>query len=314
MSYVSSTVSYTEVKSTLGTSFWIRTDSASDYVLDPAFLRFLMIAIGIYALLDQTDTGPQLVGWQLPVLWLSVAGTVLVGYVATLSLLLGLSRRGAFRRHYTPVIFVPILIIAEATSQAVYWLLEVPDSQPLHIALGGVARDVLVLFLFDLLHVHYVVPAHPLAMLSRPEDAPLPAPADATTAPPPPPDTAPPPPADEVPATGADRPMVQIADKVFALPDLISVRTEDHYLNVITRTGRSMLRAKLSDISTLHDGRHGVQINRSQWVSFAAIDSVTEEDNGQVTLHLTGGETATVSRTRRLMFMQLFNALKTRQA
>ena len=74
-----------------------------------------------------------------------------------------------------------------------------------------------------------------------------------------------------------------------------------------------MLRAKLSDVASLHEGRHGVQINRSQWVSFAAITAATEEDNGQVTLQLVGGDGATVSRTRRLIFLQLYNAYRSRQ-
>jgi LytTr DNA-binding domain len=310
MSDVSPTVSYAEVKSTLGTSFWIRADSASDYVLDPAFLRFLIITIGIYALLDQRDSGPQLIGWQVPVLWLAVAGTVLVGYIAVISLVLSLYRRGTFRRYYTPFVFIPILAISEATSQAVFWLLGAADPEPLHFVLGDMARDILVLFLFDLLHVHYVVPTHPLAVMTRPAQ---PAPAAAPVIQPdvvdPIPDTE----TDTPPDPDKDRSTVQIADKVFALSDILSVRTEDHYLNVITRTGRSMLRAKLSDVASLHEGRHGVQINRSQWVSFAAITAATEEDNGQVTLQLVGGDGATVSRTRRLIFLQLYNAYRSRQ-
>jgi DNA-binding LytR/AlgR family response regulator len=75
-----------------------------------------------------------------------------------------------------------------------------------------------------------------------------------------------------------------------------------------------MLRAKLSDLDVLHDGRHGIQINRSQWVSFAAIASVVDEENGQVTLNLVNGDSATVSRTRRLVFMQLYNSHRARQA
>lgn len=301
MGYVSPTVSYAEVTSALGTSFWIRADSASDYVLNPAFLRFLITAIGIYALLTQGDGGPQLVGWQLPFLWLAVAGMVLVGHVATLNLLFRLSRRGMVRRHYTPVIFIPILILAESTGQAVFWLLDVAEPQSLHLMLGDLARNLLVLFLFDLLHAHYVVPAHPLAHHTRPvdgtaADAPLPRPGNTP------------------PMASQDHPTVQIADKVFALSDLLSIRTEDHYLNVISRNGHSMLRAKLSAITPLHDGRHGVQINRSHWVSFTAIERISEDSNGQITLHLVGGDSATVSRTRRLMFLQLYNGTKISQA
>lgn len=315
MSEVAPIVSYAEVKSTLGASFWIRADSASDYVLDPAFLRFLVITIGIYALLDQRSSGPQLIGWQVPVLWLAVAGMVLIGYIAIISLMLGLYRRGTFRRYYTPFLFIPILAISEGTSHTVFWLLDAADPEPLKLVLSDMARDVLVLFLFDLLHAYYVVPLHPLAVTTRPA---LPAPATAaqaseqTVTVDPAPATDSPPPAEDTTEPGTERSTVQIADKVFALSEILSVRTEDHYLNVVTRTGRSMLRAKLSDVASLHDGRHGVQINRSQWVSFAAVASAKEEDNGQVSLQLVGGEGVTVSRTRRLIFLQLFNGYRSR--
>jgi hypothetical protein len=41
---------------------------------------------------------------------------------------------------------------------------------------------------------------------------------------------------------------------------------------------------------------------------------VIDEDNGQVTLQMVSGDSATVSRTRRLVFMQLFNGHRARQA
>ncbi|MEY4871758.1 MAG: hypothetical protein RLZZ563_1088 [Pseudomonadota bacterium] len=98
MSYLSPIHSHAEVTSTLGTSFWIRADSASNYALDPAFLRFLTIAIGLFALLDQGHGGPHLQGWQVPFLWLCMAGMVLLSSVATLNLILRLVRRGTLRR------------------------------------------------------------------------------------------------------------------------------------------------------------------------------------------------------------------------
>jgi len=182
----------------------------------------------------------------------------------------------------------------------------------------------MVIMLIDVMHVLYVVPNHPLAsLLPFGQSAPVPvspsgmreASSDQPHAPV---YETPSEPVAELAQERAESvtegEVVRIADRSFAIGDIQSIRTEDHYLNVVTRMSRSMLRAKLSDLDLLHDGRHGVQINRSQWVSFAAIESVTDEENGQVTLHLVNGDSATVSRTRRLVFMQLYNSQRGRAA
>ena len=324
-------VSYAHLVSAFGTSFFIRSDSAAEYVLHPVFLRFAILCVGIYALLDESPLTEQLVGWQLPVLWLSMAFAVILGYVLIGGWMLYLFRKRHIRRLYTPFALLPIVLIAEMTRQSVVVLFQAGDWMPLPMILMSATRDFLVILLMDMLHVQFVVPQHPLARVEAPEEderaaiAPRPsrpsetaalpqtryAPA-ATAEPDPPSDDARPDPAGD--DTLVDRNVVRIADRVFSISDIQSVRTEDHYLNVITRTTRSMLRAKLSDIAALHDGRYGVQINRSQWVAFAAIAAVRDEENGQVTLQLVNGDSATVSRTRRLMFMQLFNSHRARQA
>ncbi len=339
MSESTQTVSHAQVISTFGTSFWIRSDSAADYILHPVFLRFLMLCIGIYALLDTGDEVQHLIGWQLPVFWLSMAMAVITGYVVLGGLTLNLHRRGFLRRIYTPFLLFPIVMIAEATEQGVVLLLQAGEMKSLPQTLVDLTRNMLMIMLMDVMHVQFVVANHPLgsrrppgqASAARVEDwedadntapslrraglgpvaepAPLPTPPPVTTdivATQAKPEAVPA--ADQAAIHSAQGNVVRIADRSFAIAEIQSVRTEDHYLNVVTRTARSMLRAKLSDIVALHDGRHGVQINRSQWVAFAAIDTVRDEDNGQVTLHLVNGDSATVSRTRRLMFMQLYNS------
>lgn len=336
MSESSQTVSHAQVISTFGSSFWIPTDSAADYILHPVFLRFSMLCIGIYALLDQGDDAQRLMGWQLPVMWLAMAMSVITGYVVLGGWTLHLHRRGWLRRIYTPFLLFPIVLIAEATEQSVVFLLQAGDFKPIPQMLMDLTRDMMVIMLMDIMHVQFVVTNHPLGsrrppgqsqtahledweeiditpsvrrVMAEPVAAPT-ASAGVTLAPR---DAAVPLAATEEPeATVAPSTVVRIADRSFSLADIQSVRTEDHYLNVVTRTARSMLRAKLSDIAALHDGRFGVQINRSQWVAFSAIAGIKDEDNGQVTLNLVNGDSATVSRTRRLMFMQLYNSQRNR--
>jgi hypothetical protein len=325
MSELTRTVSQAEVVSTFGTSFWVRSDSAVDYFLHPAFLRFVMLSIGVYALMDQSNEAQILVGWQHPVMWLATALTVISGLILMGGLALQLHRRGILRRIYTPFLMLPIIILAEVTEQSVLQLFQAGDWKTLPQAVTDLTRDMMVIMLLDVMHALYVVPNHPRASLdaSGQADAEPVGQVQKQAAQPVQPTTGG---ALEAPVlekvteasdrteSSAEGETVRIADRNFPIGDIQSIRTEDHYLNVVTRASRSMLRAKLSDLGGLHDGRHGVQINRSQWVSFAAIASVIDEENGQVTLHLANGDSATVSRTRRLVFMQLFNSHRARQA
>ncbi len=319
------TVSPAQVVSTFGSSFYVRSDSAAEYFLHPVFLRFLMLSLGIYTLMDQSDAAQLLVGWQLPMMWLATALTVIASLVVLGGLILRLYLRGVLRRIYTPFLVLPIVILAEITEQSVVHLLQAGDWKTLPDTLTDLTRNMMVVLLLDVMHVLYVVPTHPLAVprtdgqaKETPADAP---PQRATLVPFQPAivATEPPESVEQLPEeaeaveSGIEGEIIRIADRTFAIGEIQSVRTEDHYLNVVTRTTRNMLRAKLSDLDLLHDGRHGVQINRSQWVSFAAIESVVDEENGQITLQMVNGDSATVSRTRRLVFMQLFNGHRTRQ-
>jgi len=298
------------VTSAFGTSFWIAVDSAEDYLLDPAFLRFALICLSIRALLEQGDDVRLLQGWQVPVLWMMIGLASVLLLVVMIALLRLLSRAGAGRRPYTPIIFVPLVVVGEYVTQGVIGVFQEGYSKPFEMVLMDLVRDMLVLVMFDAFHALYVAPVHPLAhsgetrktppsvaVLAEPQTQPVTAAADL---PEPEEDGA------EEASAGPELETVRIGERVFPLAELVAVRTEDHYLNVITRNGRSMLRAKLSDVEALHSGRHGVQINRSHWVAFAAISAMREERNGQIVLDLTNGDSATVARSRRLVFLQLY--------
>ena len=325
MSELTRNVSQAQMVSTFGTSYWVPNDSAADYILHPAFLRFSMLSLGVYALMDQGGDARMLVGWQHPVMWLATALTVIASCILVGGSAMHLHRRGLLRRIYTPFLMLPVLIIAEGTEQGVIQLLQAGDWKTVPDTLTDLTRDMMVIMLLDVIHVQYVVPVHPRASLApvrQAETSPVPDVQNQAALQMPRISAA----AEEGPIAepGQDGPSLtggiaegetlRIGDRSFPIGDIQSIRTEDHYLNVVTRTSRSMLRAKLSDLAALHDGRHGVQINRSQWVSFAAIESVIDEDNGQVTLQMVSGDSATVSRTRRLVFMQLFNGHRARQA
>jgi len=301
------------VTSTFGVTIRIEVEAAADYLLHPVFLRFAMICLCIIALLDQSDDVRLLQGWQVAVLWLVVALTCVAVLAAILWGLRVLARGRAGRRVYVPILFLPLVLAGEWVTQGVIGVFRVDYAKPFDLMLVDMARDVLVLMMFDALHALYVAPLHPMVAATEAQGERLPVP---VPVPVPVPGTAPemgPEDSDSddsraEPEPVAELEIVRIGERGFALTDLISVRTEDHYLNVVTRSGRSMVRAKLSDIAALHSGRHGVQINRSHWVAFAAITDLREEGNGQIVLDLANGDSATVARTRRLVFLQLYPA------
>lgn len=297
------------VTSTFGTTFWIGVETAEDYLLHPVFLRFAMICLCVRALLDEGDDMRLLQGWQVAVLWLILALANVALVMACLALLRGLSWAGARRRIYTPFLFLPLVMAGEYVTQGVIGLFREGHAKPLEAALVDMTRDLLVLMMFDALHALYVAPQHPMARPVGAQAEEMPRAADAAEEVTPVPvqaegiaivDSA----ADPAPLPEPE--IAQIGERRFALAELISVRTEDHYLNVVTRSGRSLLRAKLSEVAALHGGRHGVQINRSEWVAFAAIVAMRDEGNGQIVLDLINGDSATVARTRRLVFRQLY--------
>ena len=100
--------------------------------------------------------------------------------------------------------------------------------------------------------------------------------------------------------------MVQIGNQTFRLADIITIRTEDHYLGIQTAKGKFMQRAKLSDVVGLHGSDLGMQINRSVWVAFSAITSVENADSGQIVLKLANGDEERVAKPRVFAFRQLY--------
>lgn len=293
-----------EYRSTLGRDFRVGGDSAAEYLLHPVFLQFALLCVALLALLDQSGgTGPSL-GWQVLLIWLATAGTALMSGILLMAVLSALPRRVVGRRRYTPLVLVPVVAVAELVKVALSVALLAGDWPPPPALVADFAQSLTVALILDVMHALYVVPLHPLArtganITPAPQSEPVPSL-----------------PADTEPETAVARPIVPeitIADRRYALDEILWIRTEDHYLNVVSAKGRSLLRAKLSDLHILQDGTIGMQVNRSQWVAFAAITEIVEEAGGQITLRLVTGDDAGVARSRRIMFRQMMQVWRQRQ-
>lgn len=297
-----STVSGFEYRSTLGTAFWVGGDSAAEYLLHPVFLQFALLSLAVLALLDPGLGAGDLIGWQVPLIWLSVAVAGLIGAVALMAALAGLPKRMLGSRRFTPLLLLPLVALGEVVRAGMIVLLGADDWPGMPALLAGFGRMALVVLILDVMHALYVVPLHPLA---RKEPVRVPEVPDAVE------EAAEPETAVDV--AGVTTEEVRIADRTFALDEILWIRTEDHYLNVVTAKGRSLLRAKLSELQALQDGTAGLQVNRSHWVAFAAIREVQDAAGGQILLRLVTGDDTTVARSRRIMFRQMLQAWRSRR-
>ena len=70
--------------------------------------------------------------------------------------------------------------------------------------------------------------------------------------------------------------------------DLLSLRTEDHYLRIHTTAGSDLILFRLKDALAELVGADGMQVHRSYWVARAAIEAIERK----------GRKTILVSRTR----------------
>ena len=78
--------------------------------------------------------------------------------------------------------------------------------------------------------------------------------------------------------------------------DLIYVRVVDHYVQVITTAGSTLVLMRFADAITELEGANGLRVHRSYWV---ARDHVvgTIRSNGRTVLRLTAGHRVPVSRS-----------------
>ncbi len=312
-----------EIRFADGRRYWAASDALSDFILHPIFLKYAAVCVLIYGLLDRggADTG-GLHGFEIVVLWVTL-GSVAIGWYALFFILVrALMRRGLIRVIYTPVATLSLFIV---TTSLTYLIVTAFKG---HIDLSvaqwsqEIIRDMLVILLMDIVFSQFVAPFHPFL---------LPQPPSRTGHEQQPVETAPRPPAPvlgsdtqtTVAAPSADGPTeaetpaglvaqdsvagtvapLSIGNEVFAVEDLIYIRSEDHYLRIVTARRRVLARGRLADAVAQLDFRQGMQINRSTWIAFDAIEGVQDDGKGVTVVSLRGGDTERVALSRRIAFM-----------
>lgn len=81
---------------------------------------------------------------------------------------------------------------------------------------------------------------------------------------------------------------------------LVSISVRDHYVDVVTRTGRTSLLMRLSDAMAEAEGEEGARIHRSHWVARHAARSL-ERNGARLVLLLDDGTSLPVSRAQRAL-------------
>lgn len=87
--------------------------------------------------------------------------------------------------------------------------------------------------------------------------------------------------------------------------DLIALTVRDHYVEVTTTTGSTSLLMRLSDAIAEAEPVEGVQVHRSHWVAWDAVDRV-EREAGKLMLVLRTGQKVPVSRANRAKVEERF--------
>jgi len=90
---------------------------------------------------------------------------------------------------------------------------------------------------------------------------------------------------------------ITIAGQKIKTNEILSIESQDHYVEISTTNGKKMLRARIVDIAAMLSGVDGIMPHRSYWVSRSAIEKMSSSSNKKILL-LTSGEQIPVARGR----------------
>lgn len=283
-------------KATDGTVFWVKAAAGPEYFLHPVFLHYFAASVAIFVLLAPNGLPAGLPsGWTLVIGWLVFCTTSLLTLAVVSVLVAYGERRGWIKTIFTPIFYVPMLLVSHGA--LAYFAQVVSDGvgySASDLAIK-IAQAVMTTAIFDIIHARYVVLAHPYAhSLAPPKEMP-------------PGQTQPEVVSSAAPAQQEGVPpmdSIRIGTQTFALTDILTIRTRDHRLEVTTREGATLQRARMSDLPEATLALHGIQISRSLWVAFDAITDVIEDQSSQIDLRLWSGETERVAKPRLHAFRQ----------
>lgn len=309
-----------------GTTCWLKSDSLSEYLLAPIFLKFLAISIAIIVILQDRSHQNEFLGLTLIFHMVAVTGGTLVCLFCLGAVCISLKNVGAIRAIYTPLICLPSLLLTEYIAQEALLVIWGVPRMSMETALIDVSRMCGVVILLDILYGSFVAPVHPQTLRIAPDTGGGRQPREGTgpvaaTAGPTIRDDAGMPPTFQEPTEATVAPnMIRSAPKIrirennrptilmqpsiligaerVPIDSLIMIGAEDHYLRVVTLQGNKMIRGKLATVIEKLDPDLGVQANRSIWVARSQVSHAQLEDSRRLSLCLRNGTEVVVARPR----------------
>ncbi len=291
--------------------------SAGEFFLNAVFMKFFFLALGINALLQfRFDVGGSLT-WVTFTIWITIGFVLLIWFVIAGTFVRFLQKGGHIRLIYTPFLTIPGVVLTELSAQLIAHLLLGTNFRNVENFLPPLARDFVVLILFDILFGTYVAPLHPMrvkATSSAPERAAERAsvvsqpaaqlrPEDDRTSPhagrvAPEPKTQPGGSAETEQPEPQNAQTIQIGGERVILDSLLRVQVEDHYLQIELPNRKLMVRGRFNDLVQMLDATLGIQINRSTWLARKTISHAQKRADYKVLIVLKDGTTHAVARSR----------------
>jgi hypothetical protein len=162
------TVSWSKLIFADGTTVWTRGGPAADHIFHPVMLKYVLICILIYALLQNRTGLDTMAVWQISIYWLLVTVVAVFWLFIAASVANRLLRRGTIRFVFTPLISLPLIVVVEVFFQIyLVWGLGQAFTGIASIA-PYVSRDFMVILLFDIQYGTYVAPHNPAYRMSDP--------------------------------------------------------------------------------------------------------------------------------------------------
>lgn len=311
-----------------GTVFQLKISTVTEYFFDGVFLRFTLLYCLILVLIltsaikfsateipDAYSVTMILLGVVFN--WLIFSTFILAWLTLIGGLLLKLIKLGWTHTLYTPVFYVPALIVIFVSNRYLHY-----GSDLTHI-LVNVSLVLVLCVALDVFHSHFIVPLHPkhvqiedvqsasyIALdVSKGADEtatselipdipsePLLTNLEDTQS--------------QVSAESKEQNLigksaflqpqsVEIGNQTFDIADIRWIESEDHYLKIQIASQNRLVRANLSDVAKLLEQADGSLLNRSFWVAHREIAEVKKAIGGRLELILKNGKTVSIPRARK---------------
>lgn len=311
-----------------GTPVWATGRKAADHVFHPVVLKNTFICLLVFALMQGRPDIARLDGWQIALLWLSVAAATLMWFYLAVQIAIFLAGKRLIGFVYTPFITIPLMLVNQFVIALVLASAGDDPQAGAGLHLPFLVRDILVALLFDTQFGSYVAPRHPLYHLSEPQPRTAPADPAARMRPEPPAPAASPRPTPHEP--GQDpRPLparpepsappplltedlpdpdlrpitsgyLSVGGEEIRIADLVSMHAEDHYVRLHMKDRNLLLRGRFTELAEKLGPAHGRQISRSDWINRAHIRTVQRTSDYRLVVTMADGQTLPVARARKV--------------